>query len=80
MNGSVVSQEKVSANECASTFRALKRSLFSVCEVEVSRLNTFALPLSLPFDGCPTQQQNFDLRDRSCRLLCSLRLNARLQN
>ena len=33
MDGSVVSKEKVSANERASTFRALKRSLFGVCEV-----------------------------------------------
>jgi hypothetical protein len=74
---SIVSEEKVSANEGASTFRTLERSFFRVCRVEVSWLNCPSVRLST---AAPRNNKNFDLRDRSCRLLCSLRLNARLQN
>ena len=87
MDGAIVSEKEVASYEGTSALQTFERSLFGVCArwklVVLSKEShdptmTHHQPLE-PHD-CATLNAWRNLRDLSCLLLCSLRLNARLQN
>lgn len=77
-----MTQEQIATNEGAFAFHAFEWAFFGICKVKM-------LTVSMV---CPSSRRNattstkrgtkrgIHLRDLSCLLRCSLRLNARLQN
>lgn len=79
VDGAVVTQKQITPDECAPTFEAFERSFFGVYIDRRDAVSHLAPPLSRARQA-PPQEKTMYLRDLSCRLRCSLLLNARLQN
>lgn len=81
-----MAKEEISAHKCATTFEALEGPLFGIYKGRLSVQNAQQACNRRDRDRmavCPNKGGLGgieDLRDRSCRLRCSLRLKARLQN
>lgn len=79
--GAIVSEEQVSSHKSTSAFCAFERSLFGICakEVELAKGKEAPHDPTNPSINQSGSKVRNNLRDLSCLLRCSLRLNARAQ-